>query len=113
MVASGKRRVSRQPSGVNIMDNEKNARAVITVVGVDRVGIIARITGKMADLGVNILDIRQTIMEDLFTMSMIVDLGGAEKPFDQVRDELVELGREMGMEIHAQREDVFRYMHRI
>jgi ACT domain-containing protein len=95
------------------MENEKSARAVITVVGVDRVGIIARITGKLADLGTNILDIRQTIMEDIFTMSMIVDLAGSEKPFVQVRDELVELGREMGMEIHVQREDVFRYMHRI
>ena len=95
------------------MENEKSARAVITVVGIDRVGIIARITGKLADLGINILDIRQTIMEDLFTMSMIVDLGGVEKPFVQVRDELVELGLELGMEIHVQREDVFRYMHRI
>ena len=95
------------------MNDEKNSRAVITVVGVDRVGIIARITGKLADLDINILDISQTIMGDLFTMSMIVDLEKAEKPFVQVRDELVEMGREMGMEIHAQREDVFRYMHRI
>jgi ACT domain-containing protein len=95
------------------MDKEKSFRAVITVVGIDRVGIIARITGKLADLGINILDISQTIMGDLFTMSMIVDLSRAEKPFVQVRDELVAMGGEMGMEIHAQREDVFRYMHRI
>ncbi len=95
------------------MNDEKNFRAVITVVGVDRIGIIARVTGKLADLDINILDISQTIMGDLFTMSMIVDLGRAEKPFVQVRDELVEMGREMGMEIHVQREDVFRYMHRI
>jgi ACT domain-containing protein len=95
------------------MDNEKSTRAVITVVGVDRVGIIARITGKLADHGVNILDISQTIMGNLFTMSMIVDLSEAERPFVEVRDELVAMGREMGMEIHAQREDVFRYMHRI
>lgn len=95
------------------MVKETDLRAVITVVGVDRVGIIARITGKLADLGINILDISQTIMGDLFTMSMVVDLCGAEKPFVQVRDELVATGREMGMEIHVQREDVFRYMHRI
>jgi ACT domain-containing protein len=95
------------------MEKEKSIRAVITVVGVDRVGIIARITGKLADLGINILDISQTIMGDLFTMSMIVEMGSAEKPFMQVRDELVALGQEMGMEIHVQREDVFRYMHRI
>jgi ACT domain-containing protein len=95
------------------MDSEKSSRAVITVVGVDRVGIIARITGKLAERDINILDISQTIMGDLFTMSMIVDLGRAEKPFVQVRDELVAIGQEMGMEIHAQREDVFRYMHRI
>ena len=95
------------------MEKEKSLRAVITVVGVDRVGIIARITGKLADLGINILDISQTIMGDLFTMSMIVEMGSAEKQFVQVRDELVALGQEMGMEIHVQREDVFRYMHRI
>ena len=95
------------------MEKEKSLRAVITVVGVDRVGIIARITAKLADLGINILDISQTIMGDLFTMSMIVEMGSAEKQFVQVRDELVALGQEMGMEIHVQREDVFRYMHRI
>jgi len=95
------------------MEKEKSIRAVITVVGVDRVGIIARITGKLADLGINILDISQTIMGDLFTMSMIVEMGSAEKQFVQVRNELVALGQEMGMEIHVQREDVFRYMHRI
>jgi ACT domain-containing protein len=95
------------------MEKETGLRAVITVVGVDRVGIIARITGKLADLGINILDISQTIMGDLFTMSMIVEMRSAGKPFVQVRDELVALGQEMGMEIHIQREDVFRYMHRI
>jgi ACT domain-containing protein len=95
------------------MEKEKSIRAVITVVGVDRVGIIARITGKLADLGINILDISQTIMGDLFTMSMIVEIGSAEKQFVQVRDELIALGQEMGMEIHVQREDIFRYMHRI
>ena len=95
------------------MEKEKNLRAVITVIGADRVGIIARITGRLADLGINILDITQTLMGDLFTMSMIVDLAGASRPFAEVRDELVGLGREMGMEVHLQREDVFRYMHRI
>jgi len=95
------------------MEKEKSLRAVITVVGVDRVGIIARITGKLAALGINILDISQTIMGDLFTMSMIVEMSSAEKPFVQIRDELVALGQEMGMEIHVQREDIFRYMHRI
>ena len=95
------------------MDKEKSFRAVITVVGVDRVGIIARITGKLAELSINILDISQTIMGDMFTMSMMVDMGKTEKSFVEARDELVALGQEMGMEIHAQREDVFRYMHRI
>jgi ACT domain-containing protein len=95
------------------MEKDKSLRAVITVVGVDRVGIIARITGELAALGINILDISQTIMGDLFTMSMIVEMSGAVKPFIQVRDELVALGQEMGMEIHVQREDIFRYMHRI
>jgi len=95
------------------MDKEKSLRAVITVIGVDRVGIIARIACRLGEMQINILDISQTIMGDLFTMSMIVDLGGAEKPFVEVRDNLVALGQEMGMEIHVPREDVFRYMHRI
>jgi ACT domain-containing protein len=95
------------------MEREKGFRAVITVVGVDRVGIIARITGKLADLNINILDIRQSIMGEMFTMSMIVDLGGATRPFAEVRDGLVAMGPELGMEIHVQREDVFRFMHRI
>lgn len=95
------------------MEQEKRLRAVITVVGVDRVGIIARITGLLAELGINILDISQTLMGDIFTMSMIVDLGGAVKPVAAVRDDLVALGQAMGMEVHLQREDVFRYMHRI
>ena len=95
------------------MEKEKELRAVITVVGVDRVGIISRITGRLADLNINILDIRQTLMGDIFTMSMIVDMSAASKPFVETRDELTALGREMGMEIHVQREDVFRYMHRI
>ena len=95
------------------MEEEKQLRAVITVVGVDQVGIIARITGRLAACGVNILDISQTIMGDLFTMTMIVEMSGAGKSFVEIRDELVAMGQEMGMEIHAQREDVFRYMHRI
>jgi ACT domain-containing protein len=105
--------IAANRQGCQAMKKEKSLRAVITVVGVDRVGIIARITGKLADLGINILDISQTIMGDLFTMSMIVEMSGAEKAFVQVRDELVSMGQEMGMEIHVQREDVFRYMHRI
>ncbi len=92
---------------------ETSLRAVITVVGVDRIGIIARITGKLAELGINVLDISQTIMGDLFTMTMIVDLAKAQNSFVEIRDELAALGQEMGMEIHTQREDVFRYMHRI
>jgi ACT domain-containing protein len=94
-------------------ERQKELRAVITVVGVDRVGIIARITGSLSGLNVNILDIRQTLMGDIFTMSMIVDMSASLKPFVEARDELTALGREMGMEIHVQREDVFRYMHRI
>lgn len=96
------------------MEKEKNSlRAVITVIGVDRVGIIARIACRLGEMEINILDISQTIMGDIFTMSMIVDLAGAKKPFVEIRDNLMALGQEMGMEIHVQREDVLRYMHRI
>ena len=88
-------------------------RAIVTIIGLDRVGIIAAIANILADANVNILDIRQTLMGDIFTMSMIVDMTASSRPFVEARDGLVALGREMGMEIHVQREDVFRYMHRI
>ena len=77
------------------------------------VGIIAAICGRLADHNVNILDISQTILQGSFTMVMAVDLAAASAPFGQLSDSLAELGREMGLSIRVQREEIFRAMHTI
>ena len=93
------------------MDN--HTRVVVTVIGRDRVGIIAGVSGVLADAGVNIVDISQTLMQDLFTMIMMVDIAAAKVGFDELQQRLNAKGAELGMRIQAQREDVFSYMHRI
>lgn len=99
---------------MNHMANTENKeRAIVTVIGKDRVGIIAGVTTMLADMSINILDISQTIMDDMFTMTMMVDLANANTAFDVARDRLVELGNQLGMKIHVQHENVFTYMHRI
>jgi ACT domain-containing protein len=92
---------------------ENHTRVVVTVIGRDRVGIIAGVSGVLAEAGVNIVDISQTLMQDLFTMIMMVDIGGATLGFDELQQRLAVKGEELGMRIQAQREDVFSYMHRI
>ena len=87
--------------------------AIVTVVGQDRVGIIAAICGRLADHNVNILDISQTILQGSFTMVMAVDLAAASAPFGQLSDSLAELGRAMGLSVRVQREEIFRAMHTI
>ncbi len=88
-------------------------RTIITVVGKDTVGIIAKVCTYLADNGINILDISQTIVQDYFNMMMIVDMGKMNKAFDAVSDELVAIGKEMGVQIKCQREEIFDMMHRI
>jgi ACT domain-containing protein len=92
---------------------EKSTRVVVTVIGRDRVGIIAGVSGVLAEAGVNIVDISQTLMQDLFTMIMMVDIGRATIGFDELQQRLTTQGEALGMRIQAQREDVFSYMHRI
>ena len=88
-------------------------RAVITVVGKDRVGIIAGICTALADINVNVLDISQTILQDIFTMNMLVDISGSTVDFGGVSDALEREGQKLGMSIRIQREDIFDAMHRI
>lgn len=88
-------------------------KAVITVVGKDCVGIIAKVCTYLADNNINILDISQTIVQEYFNMMMIVDYAKAEKEFLQAATELEQLGEEIGVIIKAQREDIFDMMHRI
>ena len=87
--------------------------AIITVVGKDRVGIIAGICVKLAEYNVNVLDISQTILQGSFTMVMAVDVAEANVPFVQIADGLKELGQEMELSIHIQREEIFDAMHNI
>jgi len=94
--------------------NDRTAdKTVITVVGKDTVGIIAKVCTYLASHNINVLDISQTIVQDYFNMMMIVDLNTSEKPFDECAAELDELGREIGVVIRCQREEIFEMMHRI
>ena len=88
-------------------------RAIVTVTGKDTVGIIAGVCTELAGLGVNILDISQTVMEGFFVMNMLVDLSTSDKNYELVRDALDERGIRMGLSIRIQREDLFDAMHRI
>lgn len=88
-------------------------RAIVTVVGPDRVGIIAEVCTLLAKLGINIVDISQTVMQDFFTMIMLTDLSQANTDFDGIADALSAKGEEMGLSIRVQREDIFQSMHRI
>ena len=88
-------------------------KAVVTVIGKDRVGIIYNVSGILAENKVNILDISQTIMGDMFTMVMIVDIEESIKAFDELADNLDNKGAELGVKITICREDIFNAMHRI
>ena len=88
-------------------------KAIITVVGKDTVGIIAKVCTYLAGEKINILDISQTIVQGYFNMMMIVDISNTEKAFGQVVTDLDELGQEIGVSIRCQMEEIFDSMHRI
>lgn len=88
-------------------------RTIITVVGKDTVGIIARVCTYLADNQINILDISQTIVQGFFNMMMIVDTNGTEKDFGVIAKELEQLGENIGVIIKCQKEEIFSQMHRI
>lgn len=88
-------------------------KTIITVVGKDTVGIIARVCTYLAENKVNILDISQTIVDDYFNMMMIADMSNAVKSVSEVSDDLDQLGADIGVIIHCQREEIFNSMHRL
>lgn len=88
-------------------------RTIITVVGKDTVGIIAKVCTYLAENDVNILDISQTIVQEYFNMMMIVDMTHLKKPFEVAASELSELGAALGVQVKCQREEIFDKMHRI
>ena len=88
-------------------------RAIVTVIGKDRVGLIADVTALLAQYGVNVLDISQTVLQEYFTMIMLVDAAQCTVPFADLARTLDEAGTQRGLQIRAQREDIFNAMHRI
>lgn len=88
-------------------------KAIITVVGQDTVGIIARVCTYLSDRNVNVLDISQTIIDGFFNMMMIVDVAGSETEFGAMVDDLEALGEEIGVRIRCQKEEIFTKMHRV
>ncbi len=88
-------------------------KAVVTVVGKDRVGIIAQVCAALAENNVNVLDISQTVMQGYFTMMMVVDVSAATLPMALLCQAMEDKGTEMGLSIRLQREDIFDAMHRV
>ncbi len=88
-------------------------KGIITVVGKDKVGIIAKVCTFLSEEGINILDISQTIVQGYFNMMMIVDMSGAKSEFVDVVDRISRLGQEIGVDIRLQHQDIFDNMHRI
>ena len=88
-------------------------RTIITVVGKDTIGIIAKVCTYLADNHINILDISQTIVQGFFNMMMIVDTTAMSIDFSTLNDEITKLGEDTGVQIKCQREDIFDKMHRI
>ena len=88
-------------------------KCIITVVGKDTVGIIAKVGTYLAENGINILDISQTIVQGYFNMMMVTDVSSTEKKFGDIADDLEQLGNEIGVTIQCQRAEIFEKMHRL
>lgn len=88
-------------------------KAIVTVVGKDKVGIIAGVCTQLASFNVNVLDISQTVMQGYFTMMMAVDVSAATLPLAELARQLEEKGKDMSLSIRLQREDIFEAMHRV
>ena len=89
------------------------SKAVVTVIGFDRKGIIAQVSGVLFERGINILDISQTILDGMFNMIMIVDLSEPTCTFDELQDALNQLAAKLGVQIRIQKSEIFEAMHQI
>lgn len=87
--------------------------AVITVLGKDNVGILAKVSNECANVGVNILEVTQSVLQGMFAMIMFVDISKCTVPFSQLVDSLTASGEQMGVKIHVMHEDIFNAMHKI
>ena len=88
-------------------------KAIITVLGSDKVGIIAKVTTFLAENNINIMDISQTTMQNIFTMIMLADISGSSLSFKDIVKRLDEIGKSMGVQIKTQHEEIFKSMHEI
>lgn len=88
-------------------------KVIITVLGKDTVGIIAKVCTYLSENGINILDISQTVVSDYFNMMMIVDLSKSNKGFAEISDDLESVGQNIGVSVKCQREEIFEMMHRV
>ena len=88
-------------------------KAIVTVVGKDQVGIIASVCIQLAEYNVNVLDISQTVMQGYFTMMMVVDVSECTVPLAKLCEEMENAGKQKGLSIRVQREDIFEAMHRV
>ncbi len=88
-------------------------KTILTVIGKDQTGIIAGISQKLYELNINILDVSQTIMDEYFTMIMLLDLSNINVTFDEVKNTLVHTGEQSKVKVNIQREEIFDAMHRL
>lgn len=88
-------------------------KAIVTVVGQDKKGIIAKVSNALFEANVNIVDISQTIMQNMFTMIMLVEFDSRDASIQEINKKLDGIAKEMGLDIHVQREEIFSSMHRI
>ena len=88
-------------------------RGIITVVGKDMVGILAKVSGVYAENGVNVIEVSQSILQEMFCMIMLVDFEKSTVPFTEFSDKVTAIGNEMALSIHVMHEDIFNSMHRI
>lgn len=87
--------------------------AVITVLGKDNVGILAKVSNECANVGVNIVEVTQSVLQGMFAMIMFVDITKCTVPFDSLVDTLTAKGEKMGVKVHVMHEDIFNAMHKI
>lgn len=88
-------------------------RSVITVVGKDMVGILSKVSTLCAENEVNVIEVSQTILQDMFCMIMLVDVSSCKLPFGELKDRLSQIGDEMNLSVHSMHEDIFNSMHKI
>lgn len=88
-------------------------RAVITVIGKDTVGILAKVSGICSDYNANVIEVTQSVLQDMFAMIMLVDISRLNADYAKLADTMTDLGKELGLSIHTMHEDIFNTMHRI